>query len=221
MDGAEVRYLEVARSARLGEVLERYGGEGVFSTGYFRDRIDCAGRVTEITAAIRGVGLLVGEVDVIIDVGGQDAKVTIVPENRFHINDRCSAGTGAFLDAMAAYLGVPLAELGGMHERSQRGVRINNTCTVFAQSEIVSHLAAGERVEDVVRGLHVALATRVAQLVPDGYERIALIGGVSLNAGFVGALENALGLRVTLPGRPQFVNAVGAAVYGNAMKGEG
>ncbi len=184
------------------------------ATGYFRKHVPAELRVTEITTAIHGTRRLLGEVvDVIVDIGGQDTKVIDVRENGFRMNDKCSAGTGAFLELIAKQFGVALEELGGLHLLATRAPEINSTCSVFAQSEVVSRLVEGYSVEEVVRGVHLAFARRIAQMVPEHAQKVALIGGVARNSGVVEALREVLGAEVLVPEEPQVVNAVGAVEY--------
>ncbi|NOZ82733.1 MAG: 2-hydroxyglutaryl-CoA dehydratase [Euryarchaeota archaeon] len=188
------------------------------ATGYFRKHVPAELRVTEITTAVHGARRLLGEeVEVIVDIGGQDTKVIDVRGNGFRMNDKCSAGTGAFLELIE--FGVEVEELGELHRRASRAPEINSTCSVFAQSEVVSRLVEGYSVEEVVRGVHLAFARRIAQMVPEGAERVAAIGGAAKNRGVVEALEEVLGAEVLVPEEPQVVNAVGAVEYYLRRKG--
>ncbi len=190
------------------------GDKAEAATGYFRRHVPAELRVTEITTAIYGVRRLLGEeVDVILDIGGQDTKVIEVRGGGFRMNDKCSAGTGAFLELMAGQFGVRVEELGEMHGRARRAPEINSTCSVFAQSEVVSRLVEGYSPEEVIRGVHLAFARRIAGMVPEGVRRVAVVGGTAKNRGVVEALCEVLGAEVLVPEEPQVVNAVGAVEY--------
>lgn len=194
------------------------GRKDVFTTGYFRRSVKSLRAVTEITAAKHAVAHLFphDDVQVILDIGGQDTKVIDLRNDHFLLNDKCSAGTGAFLEFAADYFGVRVEDLGRLHARSKRPVTINNTCGVFAISEMISHMVSGAKKEDVIAGMHLAFAKRMANMLPPDSKRIALIGGGARNSGMVTALERLLGRRTTLmiPKEPQFVNAFGAVAYG-------
>ncbi|MGQ9583557.1 MAG: acyl-CoA dehydratase activase [Thermoplasmatota archaeon] len=212
-DGRCITRSRVVEAQRLGELLALLReGDVVCSTGYFRRRVPHRLTITEITAARLGVAHHLGDVEVIIDLGGQDTKVIDLRDLTLQMNDRCSAGTGAFLEQAARYLGVSVEGLAALASRARGRVDINSTCSVFALSEMISALERGARREAVAAGLHRALARRIAELVPWA-ERIAVAGGVALNAQMVEALSGELGRRVLVPPDPQLVNALGAAIH--------
>jgi len=201
-------------SHRWKELLEMTDDEETWSTGYFRRSHSGAGNVTEITAAMYGANELFHDVELILDMGGQDIKVIEVEKNRFFINDKCSAGTGAFLSFAAGYLGVDVDKLSSLHFKGKQPVHLNNTCTVFALTEMISHLVDGAALENVVSGMHHAFARRITSLIPHGYDRISVIGGVANNMGVLDALSQCLDAELEVPDIPQFVNALGAAAFG-------
>ncbi len=200
------------------------------ATGYGRRTAAFAdATVTEITACARGAllaGAPWGTPRLLVDLGGQDTKVILLDEHGlvqdFVMNDKCAAGTGRFLEVMAGVLGVPVDQLGATgtdnfpspREKSNRSpLRINATCTVFAESEVISLIARGERKENIIAGLHAAIALRIAQMAAAmGEHDVFFAGGGALNAGVVGALRRALGRRVHVPPAPQHVVAAGAAL---------
>ncbi len=186
--------------------------ENIISTGYFRHSVPHRASVTEITAAQFGVKHYFPEADVIVDIGGQDTKVIDVRKNNFIINDKCSAGTGAFLEFVANYFKIELKELGRLHFKAKKIPQINNTCGVFAISEMISQLVAGYSKEEVVAGMHYAFARRISFMVPEA-ETIVLIGGTVKNEGMVSALRDILKKEILIPPEPQIVNALGALVY--------
>ena len=189
-------------------------------TGYGRVRFTAADEeLSEISCHARGAFHLCPAVRTVIDIGGQDSKaIRLSPNGRvldFAMNDKCAAGTGRFLEVMATALAVPIGGLGSLAEQSQHPVSISSTCTVFAESEAISHMARGVAKQDVAAGLHRAIASRVlglaarVRLEPE----VMLTGGVALNRGLVVALEELSGQRVTVADDPQVVGALGAALY--------
>jgi predicted CoA-substrate-specific enzyme activase len=190
----------------------------VVSTGYGRELVDSHKVFSEITCISHGVHKLFPSVRTIIDVGGQDSKAIRVDEKGrvidFVMNDKCAAGTGRFLEVMASILGKPIDELGVLHFKSLDPVKISSTCTVFAESEVISHVSKGCEVEDVIAGLHNAIAERIFSMSSRiGFKReIALTGGVAKNPGFVEALSKKIGFSLILPREPQIVCAFGAAL---------
>jgi predicted CoA-substrate-specific enzyme activase len=212
VDGEVVERREVP-SPRWSELMEGIGeGEVLATTGYFRHQVPGAKAITELTAARWGVRGLVPEAEVIVDVGGQDTKAQDLRTNRFVLNDKCSAGTGAFLELVASYFGVGVEELARLHGQAGEPAEINQTCAVFAMSEMVSQLVAGRTREDVVAGMHRAFARRIAELVPEA-ERVVLIGGGARNGGLVQELTAILETEVHVPEHPEYVNAMGAVAY--------
>lgn len=193
--------------------------ERIISTGYGREHIQFAHRhVTEITCHAAGIHFLFPQARTIIDIGGQDTKgIQINGDGKvtdFVMNDKCAAGTGRFLEVMANALGVRLEELGTLSLESAESVRISSMCTVFAESEVVSLVARGAAISDIVRGLHDAIAERTVILLKrlKIMEPVAMSGGVAQNRGMVAALEEKLKTGIRLPPYPQIVGALGAAV---------
>ncbi len=193
----------------------------VIATGYGRRAIDLADDViTEITAAARGaveVGCPWGSPRLIVDLGGQDTKVILLDEDGlvrdFVMNDRCAAGTGRFLEVMADLLEVPVDRLGELDETADHREPVNATCTVFAESEVISLIADGAERADIVAGLHHAIAARIAGMArPMGEHDLCFIGGGALNGGVRRALERIIGRTVYVPPSPQHVVALGAAL---------
>lgn len=197
---------------------------GLVSTGYGRDQVE--GRlksVTEISCHARGACALFPNTRLILDIGGQDSKAVRVGDNGhvldFAMNDKCAAGTGRFFEVMARALEVDLDDLGKLAARSRRKLSISSMCTVFAESEVVSLVARGEHVEDIVAGLCRAVAERTRALaqrvgiVPE----VTMTGGVAKNAGVVRALEELLGHSFNIPDEPQMVGALGAALYAREL----
>ncbi len=196
--------------------------QATISTGYGRDRVeDRLAAVTEITCHARGIRALVPGARVLIDIGGQDSKVMLLtPEGAvadFAMNDKCAAGTGRFLEAMARALEVDLETLSDLDLGAAGDLTLSSMCTVFAESEVVSLIAEGAEVREIAAGLNRAVATRVRGLVKRVARDVsdlpvAMSGGVAYNGGVVRALEAVLGTQVTVPQAPDTVGALGAAL---------
>jgi predicted CoA-substrate-specific enzyme activase len=196
---------------------EALGSAGI---GYGRINVPFADRqITEITCHAKGLSHLLPSVRTVIDIGGQDSKGIKIKNGKvasFVMNDKCAAGTGRFLEIIADALGVPLGELGELSASAERPAVISNTCTVFAEQEVISQIAAGETVPNLVAGIHEAIATRIYAMVnklkvePD----VAVTGGGAKNTGLVAALGAKLGYPVLVPPEPLITGALGAALLG-------
>jgi predicted CoA-substrate-specific enzyme activase len=191
----------------------------VVATGYGRRRLAFAdSQITEITCHARGVREMFPGARTIIDVGGQDAKgIKLAPGGKvvdFVMNDKCAAGTGRFLDAMAAMLGLTIDQLGELGHRTTPELSISSVCTVFAQQEVAQRLAEGVPVEEVLAALHAALASRIDRMVRRlrVEPQVILTGGVAKNPALVRFLERRLGLSVVVPCDPLVTGAMGAAL---------
>lgn len=177
-----------------------------------------ARKVTEIACHAAGAHYLFPGTRTVIDIGGQDCKVIALSKRGqvidFVMNDKCAAGTGRFLEVMSQALGVPLESMGPLSFSSRNRLSITNMCTVFAESEVVSLVAEGHPTEDIIRGLHDAVARRIAAMVQRiGLEReVTMTGGVALNSGVVKAIEEAIGVKLNVPPEPQMAGALGAAL---------
>ena len=191
----------------------------IIATGYGRRLVGRANRsVTEITCHARGVYQEFGHGGTLIDIGGQDSKVIrISPKGQvidFAMNDKCAAGTGRFLENTAKRLAVPLPQMGPEAMKTSEEVSISSTCTVFAESEIISLIAHGVAVPEILRGLHRSLVKRVVAMVHSvGFEHpLMLSGGVVQNPLIARMLSEELHQEVILPAHPQLMGALGAAL---------
>lgn len=206
--------------------LRREDLAAVVSTGYGRAKVPLASRsVTEITCDAKGAHHLFPETRMVIDIGGQDSKViSLDGEGRvidFAMNDKCAAGTGRFLEVMAQAMEIELNDLGPVSLKHKKPLVISSMCTVFAESEVISLIAEGYAKEDILNGLHQAIASRVsamAQSLRVG-KVVMLSGGVAKNIGVVQALEENLKVRVKVPPEPQIIAALGAAVCAQEIAG--
>lgn len=190
----------------------------IVATGYGRAMVPMASkRITEITCHAKGAYYLDDTVKTVIDIGGQDSKGIALDNGKvqdFVMNDKCAAGTGRFLEVMARALEVELKELGGLSLKSQEKVSISSTCTVFAESEVISYKNQGKKKEDIIAGVHEAIASRIYAMVNQipVKEPIMVTGGVALNQGVVHALEAKIEKEIIIPKSPQIVGALGAAL---------
>ncbi len=209
-----VRLLECARQEGVWQAQVP-----LVATGYGRGLVHQAARkVTEITCHARGIYRELQHGGTLVDIGGQDSKVIgISPHGEvvdFAMNDKCAAGTGRFLEHTAQRLQVPLDQVGPVALAATAEVQISSTCTVFAESEIISLLAHGAAVEAILRGLHRSLIKRIVAmihtvgLVPP----LMLSGGVAQNPAIRRMLEEETGAEVILPRHPQLMGAYGAAL---------
>jgi predicted CoA-substrate-specific enzyme activase len=194
----------------------------VVSTGYGRHAVTSDAAVTEITCHARGAAGLVPGAATVIDVGGQDSKgIGVGPGGivlDFVMNDKCAAGTGRFLEVMARILESSLDELGPLSLSASSVANISSTCTVFAESEVISQLAARRPKAEIVAGIHKAMARRVAGMARRLELRspVVMTGGAARNVGLVRAVEEELGSCVIVPELAQFAGALGAAILAAA-----
>ena len=192
----------------------------VVGTGYGRYKVTFGdAQITEITCHARGAHFLFPETRTVIDMGGQDTKaIRVNPDGSvvdFAMNDKCAAGTGRFLSAAADVTGIGLGEIGPASLRATAPVRLTSVCTVFVESDIMSYLAQRKTVEDILGGVHKAIATRTMALVRRvGVEdEVTFTGGVSRNVGMVRALEDVLGRPLNVSPDGHYMGALGAALF--------
>ncbi len=192
----------------------------VVGTGYGRYKVTFGdAQITEITCHARGAQSLFPATRTVIDMGGQDTKaIKVGPDGSvmdFSMNDKCAAGTGRFLSAAADVTGVSLDEIGPLALQAKTPVRLTSVCTVFVESDIMSYLAQRKTIEDILGGVHKAIATRTMALVRRvGIEdEITFTGGVSRNIGMVRGLEAVLGRPLNVGADGHFMGALGAALF--------
>lgn len=195
----------------------------VVATGYGRINVPFADRqVTEITCHAKGMSSLLPSVRTVVDIGGQDSKGIRLENGKvidFVMNDKCAAGTGRFLEIIADALCVPLDKLGELSLAAEKPAVIGNMCTVFAEQEIISQMANGESVPNLVAGIHKAIAARIYSLVSKLKIKpeVAITGGGAKNIGLVKALEAKFGSPVLVAREPLVTGALGAALIGQEM----
>lgn len=187
------------------------------STGYSRKNVDFSSQqVTEITCQAKGIFFLFPNARTIIDIGGQDSKAIKIDNKGnmvdFEMNDKCSAGTGRFLEVMANSLEVPLETMSTLSSKDY--VPISSTCTVFAESEVVSRIAEGANRNAIIGGIHQSIASKILSLVGrvDIEAEVIITGGVAKNDAVVDAIAQKIGFDVTVPNQPQITGALGAAL---------
>jgi len=200
--------------------IDRSDVKFVVGTGYGRFRIEAGdAQVTEISCHARGAHMLFPSTRTVIDMGGQDTKAIKVGAEGdvldFCMNDKCAAGTGRFLAGAADVLGLSLDAIGEISLQATKPVRMTSVCTVFVESDILSHLAQNKKDEDILSGVHDAIATRTIGLVRRvGMDpEITFTGGVARNIGMVRALEAKLGASLNVSAESQFTGALGAALF--------
>ena len=209
----------------IDEVLERAGKKReemafVLATGYGRNSLMnyADKQMSELSCHAKGAHFLFPEVHTVIDIGGQDVKILQIEDGimtNFAMNDKCAAGTGRFLDVMARVLEVDVKDLGRLGAMSTKYVGISSTCTVFAESEVISQLSMGTDKCDIINGIHKSVAGRVAGLAHriGVRDQVVMTGGVAQNQGVVKALQDELGHEIHTSPLTQYNGALGAALF--------
>ncbi|MBW2990795.1 hypothetical protein KY348_03755, partial [Candidatus Woesearchaeota archaeon] len=202
----------------------------VVATGYGRRAIDFGNEtITEISANAKGaiyLGSEKGQVKSIIDVGGQDTKAIVLDDKgritNFVMNDKCAAGTGRFLEVIAKVFNVSMDKFVELSLQSKNPVTINSTCTVFAESEVISLIAKKVPVSDIIAGIHESVAKRVADLArAAGIKPIVFFdGGGAKSQALKESIEKELGYEIYTPAHPQIVVALGAALIAYEKEGQ-
>ncbi len=221
---------------RLAEVAERAFEEALREAGADKEMVDYVvatgfGRhqaaisdvqVTDLTASARGATFLFPNTRTVLDVGGQTMKASRLTADRkvksFRLNDKCAAGTGAFLEKTARYMGYSTAEIGPLVATSKEAVPISGVCAVFAESEVINHLSEGMAPADIMHGAIVSLVGRSVQLMKRVRmePEFTLIGGILRFERMVDVVREHLGAAVNVPGGDlvQYTSALGAAILG-------
>jgi predicted CoA-substrate-specific enzyme activase len=202
--------------------IDKPSGESpsfVVSTGYGRRNVECMDKaVTEITCHALGAKHLFPQTDTVLDIGGQDSKAIRLDKNGmvsdFQMNDRCAAGTGRFIEVMASILETDIVELNRLYFEPGDAVNLSATCTVFAESEIISLLNDGVSKSCIAKGLFRSIAERSIQLLSiiNPGSNLTLTGGVPMNPALVAEIKNTFRGSVNLPVDPQTAGALGAAL---------
>jgi predicted CoA-substrate-specific enzyme activase len=203
------------------EMLEGVLYDELTATGYgrhiFKQHFDCS-VISEIKAFATGARALFPDCQAILDIGGQDTKVSYLGKDgrvlKFEMNDKCAAGTGRFLEIMAGAMNYRIEEFGEAALRANTAARISSMCTVFAESEVISLLNSGAKREDVALGIHDAITRRVLSMLGrlPAFSNLVFAGGVARNQCIRHLLERSLRLPVLVPDEPQIMGALGAAL---------
>jgi predicted CoA-substrate-specific enzyme activase len=195
----------------------------IVATGYGRNSVDFADKaITEITCHAAGAHFEDPAVRSVIDIGGQDSKAISMDNegrvNDFAMNDKCAAGTGRFLEVMARALEVDLDAFGDMSLKADAPAAISSLCTVFAESEVISLIARGEKRENIIAGIHESIGSRVLAMAKrvGVAEPVMMTGGVAKNIGVVKALEDRAGVSIMVSPNAQINGAIGAALLAAA-----
>ena len=200
--------------------LERSAVDRTIITGYGRNKYEGGdGEVSELTCHALGGRFIFPELRTVIDIGGQDAKVIVLSESgrmtNFVMNDKCAAGTGRFLDVMANILRMDVNDFDDTALKSTSPAAISSTCTVFAESEVISQLANGVDRADLVAGICGSVASRVSALARRAGVKplVCMSGGVAMNGAVRRALEQSLDVEIAFDPMAQYFGAIGAAIY--------
>lgn len=192
----------------------------VVGTGYGRYKIAFGNaQMTEISCHAKGAQFVCPGTRTVIDMGGQDSKAISVGTKGevldFVMNDKCAAGTGRFLANAAEVMGISLDQVGPLSLKATRPVKMATVCTVFVESDILSYLAQGRKGEDILGGVHLAIAKRTLSLARriSIEPEVTMTGGVARNIGMVSALEEVLGRKMQISPEAHFIGAVGAALF--------
>ena len=204
------------------QMLAAHPKARVVATGYGRHLMQQHADldvITEIKAHAIGARHLFPHCRTILDVGGQDCKVIQLNESgritSFHMNDKCAAGTGRFMEMMAVSLGFLLKEFGAAAADAEGAAPINSMCAVFAESEVISLKNRGVPPAEIARSVHLAVASRLSGMVSKtgACSHLVFTGGVANNLTLVRMLEQSLGVPVLVPTEPSLVGALGAALH--------
>ncbi len=216
IQAAEGAYQQALEDGKIREVEVEY----VIGTGYGRYRVTFGNtQITEISCHGRGAVHMFPDTRTVLDMGGQDTKAIQISDTGeivdFCMNDKCAAGTGRFLGAASAALDIPLPELGTTALKADKPVRISTTCTVFAESEVLSWLGKGKKIENILLGVHQSIASRSVGLMRRvGIEdEVTFTGGVAKNIGMISALEEKIGLKLNVSEDSHYMGALGAALF--------
>ena len=217
VEAAKRVYSELLKNAGIKEEEVKY----LVGTGYGRYNITFGHmQVTEISCHAKGAYYLFPKTRTVLDMGGQDTKAIRINERGevidFCMNDKCAAGTGRFIEGAAKVLGLSLREVGELSLKGRKPVKISSTCAVFAETETMEQLAWGNSIEDVLYGVHTAMATRAIGLLRRvGIEpELTFTGGVSQNVGMVRCLEEQLNMKINTSPLTMYCGAIGAALFG-------
>ena len=190
------------------------------ATGYGRNSLMGLAdqQMSELSCHAKGATFLFPDVHTVIDIGGQDVKILHIENGamvNFAMNDKCAAGTGRFLDVMARVLEVRVDDLDKLGALSTKDVAISSTCTVFAESEVISLISKNKKIADIIHGLNksVAIKTKALASKAVGADGVMMTGGVANNKSVVTELEKQLNTKIFISDKPEFCGAIGAGLF--------
>ena len=204
--------------------LEQTDVSYVVATGFGRHMVDFSDvTVTDLTASARGAAFLFPGTRTVLDVGGQTMKASRLDEaarvKAFRLNDKCAAGTGAFIEKTARYMGYTTEEIGPLLATSKVAVQISGVCAVFAESEVINQLSLGAPPADIMHGAISSLVERSVQLMKrvQMESEYTLIGGILRFSKMVQVVREKLNAAVNVPHGEmvQYTTALGAAILGH------
>ncbi len=188
-------------------------------TGYGAGSVPfCGHKVADLRCCARGINTIFPSVRTVIDVGEQSSQVIRLSEQGqvtdFIVSEKCAAGSGRFLNIIANVLRINLKDIGPLSLRSKNPVTFTTGCAVFGESEAVSRVAEGFSKEDILGGVHKALADKISALIDRVglEEQCAISGGGGLDVGIIKSVEEKLGIQLLVPPQPQIITALGAAI---------
>ncbi|MFW3145601.1 MAG: acyl-CoA dehydratase activase [Thermoplasmatota archaeon] len=191
----------------------------IVATGQGRRSLDFADMArTDITSFAKGAFFLVPDVEIVVDIGGHGVRAMRMGDmgiiSDFRTNDKCSTGTGCFMDTLAMALEMEIGDVGERSLHSKLAEHVNATCTVFAESEVVSLIAKGKRTDDILAGLHQMVARKIIALVNSTQSKgkVMICGGVARNKGVVEEIRKDINREMMVPEEPHLVGALGAAL---------
>lgn len=204
------------------ELLNKVTFDTITATGYgrhlFKNYRDC-NVITEIKAFATGAYHVNPECRTVLDIGGQDTKAISIDDKggilKFEMNDKCAAGTGRFLEIMAAALGYNYEDFASSASLAERAEPINNMCTVFAESEVITRVTQGIPRSEIALGIHKSITSRALNLLKRVTIKDVLLfaGGVALNTCVIRLIREEFGLNIFIPEDPQLIGAIGCALY--------
>ncbi|MFK5855562.1 MAG: acyl-CoA dehydratase activase [Bacteroidota bacterium] len=207
------------RDVKINDTINKYKISKTCSTGYGRKLLKTADIIkTELFCASMGVTQLVPIEKTIVDIGGEDIKLLKSADNGkvidFYMNSKCAAGTGAFITEVAERAELNISEMSKLAAKSTSNKELNSFCTVFAKTEIMKWIFDDTSDEDLAKGIYISIANRIQKIPADNSLPVYLIGGVAEYHPFLkNIIEDKFNIQVTIPEKPQLINAFGAACF--------
>lgn len=220
-----INYPEAAREALNAALGDReLDSMAIIATGYGRHSITLASGVkTEIACHARGVFATLPQALTLVDIGGQDNKVIKLDSQghriEFRMNRKCAAGTGTFIEEIAARMNIPLEQMDSMARKAQKRVKLGSYCTVFAATEILSLIRAGASPEELARAVFESVVSRVIEMMPLTAPVVLCGGVVAHNPVIVDIVRERISGDIIVPPNPQLTGAYGAALFARESSG--